>query len=609
MLDAQGAACADDVLVDVRDARDPALGYAVERRLVARARSRGALRAALARVAARAVERRIWEPLGYVRLADYAREWLGVSGREVQDLAIAGTRLERLPAVEAALRRGEIPWSKARLVARVATAEDEGAWLALARRRTASALEKQTRAVDTGSLEGGPSAPGVFEIDPNGPGRGVRIACTRRASAKWWRVRELARRTAGHSLSNTECSELLAAEVLSAIPLEEGAGAEDGDGGATGGASWAAVHRADAGEDEPVEGEGDAESAPAFEIPCVPLNGLDDAGPRELHARLRELRRREQRLDAEIGALLAIVHDRRIYRALGFATQERYAKERLGFSGRKARALLRVERAARRCRALAAAYRKGELSSVQAEVLVPLVLVDAGDRFGAGWVAHARRVTVRRLRDDVDRALVLVEADPQHFAQGGGLPERSADGTVGGEDLDALLRRIGASESVEHTLENPRVEDAQLWFQGPADFVSLMRALICTVRRRIERVTGALPTRGEAVEAMLDHALEAWGADVAHRKLRREHRVFERDGWRCRVPGCSSRRNLHAHHVVFRSAGGGHELSNLATLCAGHHLRGVHGGIVGCTGKAPDGLYFELALARYGPGEVLLAAS
>jgi hypothetical protein len=93
---------------------------------------------------------------------------------------------------------------------------------------------------------------------------------------------------------------------------------------------------------------------------------------------------------------------------------------------------------------------------------------------------------------------------------------------------------------------------------------------------------------------MFDHAYEAWGAK--DRRVRREHRVFERDGWRCTVPGCSSYRNLHDHHIVFRAAGGSDDLGNRTTLCAWHHLRGVHKALVNCRGAAPNGLFFELGL-------------
>jgi hypothetical protein len=36
----------------------------------------------------------------------------------------------------------------------------------------------------------------------------------------------------------------------------------------------------------------------------------------------------------------------------------------------------------------------------------------------------------------------------------------------------------------------------------------------------------------------------------------RDYADFGRDGFRCTVPACSARRNLHSHHIRFRSAGG-----------------------------------------------------
>jgi len=84
--------------------------------------------------------------------------------------------------------------------------------------------------------------------------------------------------------------------------------------------------------------------------------------------------------------------------------------------------------------------------------------------------------------------------------------------------------------------------------------------------------------------------------------------VFERDGWRCTVPGCTSLRNLHAHHVRFRSAGGGDAPENLTTLCAAHHLRHVHAGVVRIRGRAPHALEFELPLARYRSGDLVQPA-
>jgi hypothetical protein len=43
------------------------------------------------------------------------------------------------------------------------------------------------------------------------------------------------------------------------------------------------------------------------------------------------------------------------------------------------------------------------------------------------------------------------------------------------------------------------------------------------------------------------------------------------DGERCRFPGCTRHRNLHAHHVVFWSQGGPTDLANLVLVCRRHH--------------------------------------
>jgi hypothetical protein len=72
-------------------------------------------------------------------------------------------------------------------------------------------------------------------------------------------------------------------------------------------------------------------------------------------------------------------------------------------------------------------------------------------------------------------------------------------------------------------------------------------------------------------------------------------------------PGCTSQRSLHAHHVLFRSAGGTDDLANLTTLCAAHHQRCVHGGLIRIRGRAPEALVFEMPLDRFGSGDLRVA--
>lgn len=58
---------------------------------------------------------------------------------------------------------------------------------------------------------------------------------------------------------------------------------------------------------------------------------------------------------------------------------------------------------------------------------------------------------------------------------------------------------------------------------------------------------------------------------------RNRHQLIHVEGRGCEE--CGSRENLETHHIVPESEGGGHEIDNLAVLCAEHHRGplGVHG--------------------------------
>jgi hypothetical protein len=96
------------------------------------------------------------------------------------------------------------------------------------------------------------------------------------------------------------------------------------------------------------------------------------------------------------------------------------------------------------------------------------------------------------------------------------------------------------------------------------------------------------------LEGLLDHAIGTWLA-----LAQPGHEVFERDGWWCTAPACSARRNLHRHHIVYRSHRGPDEPWNLTTLCAWHHQRGAHGTGLKIRGRAPGDLVFELPVGRF----------
>src|SRR5213592_1094470 len=301
--------------------------------------------------------------LGFARLGDYTRERLGLSARQVQDLARVAERLESLPAIAAAFAAGDLSWTQTRLLATAATADSEREWLALARDRTVRALEA------------------LVVRPPPDPDERHRLRfslrCPRRVRARWRQAIELARRMAGSELSLMQAAEVIAAEALSAAPAPiDDRPPRDAP-------------------PEPIDAPADAGWSPV-DVP-VPedVEKLLELGPWgdpfALDERLRAARRAMQRIDWQMGVLLRTFFDLRLHRAFGFPSASRYVAERLGLSGRKARALVALERGLRRTPALAAAYREGNVSWLRALTLLPVASRDDA------WVARAGEVTLRRL--------------------------------------------------------------------------------------------------------------------------------------------------------------------------------------------------------------------
>jgi hypothetical protein len=248
------------------------------------------------------------------------------------------------------------------------------------------------------------------------------VCCTPAVREKWNLVREMAERVAGQRLRAGEALEFVAAEVFSAISIDP-VFAEMPD-------EAPARQRSDAMESREAR---EGESAPAVRARALPRSiaslaaGLDEAGAFELDRRLRIAVRLEQTLDAAIAPLLRRVTSPEYEWRGENCALPNYAREQLGMSASKARALLRLERAADVCPELRDAYRGGRLSWVKAHLLLPLLLLDIPGEWRPLWVAWAGRVTVRRLEEDIERALLLRAGHPFAWERCQFHPERAQD--------------------------------------------------------------------------------------------------------------------------------------------------------------------------------------
>jgi len=371
--------------------------------------------------------------------------------------------------------------------------------------------------------------------------------------AAWRDAVELARRMAGEEFAVWEAAEMIAAEGLAARPgPAEVAGPEPEPWRASGAvgelpnhvdAHWLPV----------------ADAAPTDVAHLT--EGLESLAPRALDARMRAALQVMARTDWQLGRLMRLFLNLRLERVFGFRSGSAYVTERLGCSMRKVRALVALERCGFTSPELLDAYRAGHLSWLRALTLVPVI----GESTGAAWVARAQAVTLRRLADEVDWALAgrngLEPVAP---------PPLDAD-------LHAQPRQMCSPGAWAPC-------DANVAFVGPSAVVALLRTAVTAF-------SGPAGFPWHGFERLLRHVITEWEAQPRHRDP-----IFARDGWRCAVPACTSRRNLHDHHLLFRSRGGGNENDNRVTVCVWHHLHGIHRGRVRAWGQAPACVHWELGV-------------
>ena len=256
---------------------------------------------------------------------------------------------------------------------------------------------------------------------------------------------------------------------------------------------------------------------------------------REVDRKLRELARLRARCDEVLAWFAVALRRSGLWRLLGYDGFRHYCDERLGISARSVEERAKVEERRWASPALREAARLG-LPFEKLRLLARLPEQEI-----AAWTPRADALTCIALR----RALEG-EAERQMRAR----------------------RRLVAAL--------------------PLRVATVVAAAVQAVRER----TGLPLPVGRCLAIIAVHFIRQW-EHLADARQTASRKVRERDGGECQVPGCS-RRATHAHHVLFRSRGGGDEPENQLGLCGFHHLRCIHGGWLRVHGRAPDGLRWFL---------------
>jgi hypothetical protein len=606
--------------------------------------------------------RRLYRLLGYVRLSDYLTERLGMSLRRCQAILRLERSLTGLPRLAQPLEAGEVSVSKIEIAAGAATPETESLWLDRAKRLPLASLREAARQASpdgaptesTSDAASAPSPKPASPIDQDEPGRIISFLAPASVLAIWHWTLNLVRRVAGQQEPAWRCAEFLAAEFLSGVPDSSGehppgpsaqapapsatpavrlskasapaaapdtCGRDLPSGERAGMAAWmeasAAVREALAS----IGGSADPETilserAAAGEPEDLGgANRDDELDAWELDTRLRRLVRLRQSLAWRQGRLLATFASLRLHGELGFSTFDDWVGERLAMSPRRARYLVSLVRRLRDLPLVADAYRRGLVSWCHARLLVRVVQPPTQAR----WIRYARQVTVRRLEDVIvdcevaaaESSAMSAPAAPAHIGVSP-LPPAEPPPFEAAWPSPAFKPAL-ADQAPRHTSAPPldlsaarrarsnRRTWGRISFWCPLDVASLWNSAL----RSCRAAAGNHLEDWECFLLFVRSMRETWeNQEDPH--WRRRYRIFERDGWRCKAPGCTSRSGLNEHHITFRSRQGGDEAENLVTLCVGHHQQGLHEGHIRCFGRAPDGLWWDLGvklgaepLARY----------
>ncbi len=285
---------------------------------------------------------------------------------------------------------------------------------------------------------------------------------------------------------------------------------------------------------------------------------------------------------------------RGLYRELGHASMQAYARVELGWSETRIGDFLRLARKLDQLPAIRQAL--PEIGYTKAREILQV----ASPRTEGAWVAAARSLPrteltakVKRARRRTNKAAaslfaptadatneaalaaevpvrVSIEFTPEQFARWQSLWEALRKQGVSGDRAEVLLAAL-AGEPADDLSATEAKDCGQITPRGASAPPVQIHVHQCPDCARLE-ADGRPLGRADAERLQCDAAIATPGGrnttTIAPR-IRRQ--VLARDRHRCQAPGCGRTRYLEVHHRTARAKGGGNDPANLVTLCAACH--------------------------------------
>jgi HNH endonuclease len=584
--------------------------------------------------------------LGFSSLEGYALERCERATRWVQESRGLARRLETLPLVRRALISGKLGWSLALIIAKVASAEDEAAWLRDAETLTVRAMADRVRARGAAqraeiSDRATPDTDATETRDE--PFRTLTVTVDREDAWLFECARTLVKHEGG--LTHDDVVDALVGEGLGTlrerIPRERMIaalelttdGADKADAARAAQRGWAAqldewrseaerrcepriqagsaiAPPADAVEQATFALDFDAEQAKV----TFDFAGIADANVIDHH--LCRISSELAQRDLTIGRLAEAFWKADGWRRLGYATETQYTRERLRVSTSSIEAKRQLARRVAAMPRLSDALTRRALGYEAARLVAGVASPDTVD----AWIARASERTVRHLREEVDAAEMLarfasdlprppsqetmnaVAAFESAVVSGAAFAEpgagsRASPPSQGTGNAVAAFENAGANSAAFAKPSGgpaPSAAVAQMYAPGARDPNTRKLGRV-TLRLRVRESTYAsyrwfedLLVRSGAggptcLRFLCESLMDSWKHALG--KPVAYGSVYARDRYRCTNPVCSSRA-ITPHHIVFRSHGGDDTDDNVTSLCVACHLEGVHGGCLRARGAA-----------------------